>query len=165
MLHTQSKPTIAAVSHLATWPPAYPSPLLLLFSPFFFLLPHHGHFLCSLLLPVIISLPTFLTLRLFFPSLYSLCPLDVTCFFHLSFLLSSLLPYLFQSQSIHTPKEKQGPDEHREAGTNRSIDLPTHPLLCPSDRQQKTKCLLSETLPISFLPHPDTSLLHCLPHC
>ncbi|TNN65194.1 hypothetical protein EYF80_024601 [Liparis tanakae] len=37
-------------------------------------------------------------------------------------------------QSIHSPREKYGSDEHGEPGTNQSIDPSTYPLLCPSDR-------------------------------
>lgn len=86
--------------------------------------------------------------------------LDFTCSRHLS---SPFHPFFcsFLSQSICTPREKQGSDEHGEAGTNQSIDLSMYPVLCPSDRQQKTKCLLSETFPISFPPYPFP--LHCPP--
>lgn len=82
---------------------------------------------------------------LFFFTLYSL---DFTCLFPPP---PSLHPFLIQS--IHTPRERYGSDEHREPGTNQSIDLSTYPSRCRSDRQQKTKCLLSETFPISFYPH------------
>lgn len=127
-------------------------------------LPHHHYILHPLLPPIIICLSAFLTLQLSccFSVLYSL---DFTCFLHLS---SPFHPFFFSflSQLVHTPREKHGPDEHGEAGTNQSIDLSTYPLLCPSDRQQKTKCLLSETFPISFpTPSPShPSPLHCPPY-
>lgn len=158
----QSKPpTISAVIYLRTWPSAHPNPLSLLFSPFagsltptpplvFLSITPSYHHVC---------LSAFLTPQL------SCCGsalyfLDFTCSCHLS---SPFNPFFcsFLSQSIYTPREKQGSDEHGEAGTNQSIDLSMYPVLCPSDRQQKTKCLLSETFPISFSPYPFP--LHCPP--
>lgn len=99
------------------------------------------------------------TLLLIFCSLFP--------WFHL-FLPPLLPPFIpssiFFSKSFHTPREKHRFDKHWESGTNQSIDLSMYPLLCPYDCQQKTKCLLSETFPISFLPPPHPSPLHCLPH-
>lgn len=127
-------------------------------------LPHHRYFLHPLLPLIIIRLSAFLTPQLSccFSTLYSL---DFTCLFlpsnHPS---SSLLSFFFSflRPSIHSPREKYGSDEHGEPGTNQSIDLSMYPSLCPSDRQQKTKCLLSETFPISFSLHP-TSLCCTIP--
>lgn len=155
-------PTTSAVVYLCTWPSANPNPLSLLFSPFTFYFPptpllfspsitpsHHHPSVCF---------PDSSTLLLFyfFLTLYSL---DFACLFPPP---PSLHPFLIQS--IHTPRERYGSDEHGEPGTNQSIDLSTYPSRCPSDRQQKTKCLLSETFPISFCPHlsPLRSTFH--PH-
>lgn len=117
-------------------------------------LPHHRYFLHPLLPPIIIRLSAFQTLQLSCCFFYSLLP-----WFHLSVSsLQSPLLLLFNLsyflQSIHSPREKYGSDEHGEPGTNQSIDLSMYPSLSSSDRQQKTKCLLSETFPISFFPHP-----------
>lgn len=66
----------------------------------------------------------------------------------------------FCTSSSHFSRDKHM-SEQGEAGTNQSIDLSTYPLKCPSDRQQKTKCLSSETL--SPPPHHSASLsLHLL---
>lgn len=83
-------------------------------------------------------LTTFYSLdfNLFLPPL-----LPLLILFYLLFLCLSPTP---------SPGEVRGPDEHREAGTNQSIDLSTYPSLCSTDCQQKTKCLLSETFPISL---------------
>lgn len=99
----------------------------------------------------------------FFPLLFT--PLiSLVCFLLPINPLPSLHPFFFSSlsQSVHTPREKCGSDEHGEPGTNQSIDLSMYPSLCSSDRQQKTKCLLSETFPISFDPLPSPS--HYPPH-
>lgn len=89
-----------------------------------------------------------------FSTLYSL---DFYLFLPPPLPLSSLL--IFLRVYLSPPLwEAHGPDEHREAGTNQSIDLSTYPSLCSTDRQQKTKCLLSETFPIS-LPHPPSPRL------
>lgn len=156
MSPTQSTPpTISAVVYLRSW--SYPNPLPLLFllfaisftpTPSLFspsITPSHHHHLS-------VCLSDFSALVLFFYSL--------STWFHLyaspSSQPSSLPPYIlsFWTQSIHTSREKYRSDEHGEPGTNQSIDLSTYPSVCPSDRQQKTKCLLSETFPIFFYSHP-----------
>lgn len=87
------------------------------------------------------------TVLLFFPLTISVCFSS-----HRPSFFSS--PFLF-SPHILCPRGKYGSDEHEEPGTNQSIDPSMNPLLCASDRQQKTKCLLSETFPVSLyaLPH------------
>lgn len=62
-----------------------------------------------------------------------------------------LSPPLLSKPPPPSPGEVRGPDEHREAGTNQSIDLSTYPSRRSTDRQHKTKCLLSKTFPISLL--------------
>lgn len=155
MSPTQSTPpTISAGVYLRTWPSAYPNPLPLLFSPFAVSLPPTPSLFSPSITPShhhpSVCFPDSSTLLLFF--FFTLYSLDFTCLFppsnHPSFSSSSLL--LFFSP----PREKYGSDEHGEPGTNQSIDLSMYPSLCPSDRQQKTKCLLSETFPISFFPSP-----------
>lgn len=108
-----------------------------------FCLPRHPH-------P---SVPVSSTLKLFF--------LQFTCFTLLArLLLPPLLPHpasvpLFAPQG-RSLMNTESPEQ---------ISLLIHqmyPSIHPSDRQQKTKCLLSETFPISF-SSPSTPLL-CLPH-
>lgn len=76
------------------------------------------------------------------PAVYLLVMPLVSLVFSTSLLLSSLF------ESVYPQPE----GEARVWRTNQSIDWSMYPLLCPSDRQQKTKCLLSETFSFPVCP-------------
>lgn len=161
--HLHSQPLLSsAVIYLHTCPSAYPNPFLAFLSLF----PSHTVTILSIhySLPSssVCLLPDSSTLLVFFYSLLPWFHLSVSSFQSPLLLLFIPSSFLFFSPSIHSPGEKYGSDEHGEPGTNQSIDPSMYPSLCPSDRQQKTKCLLSKTFPISFYPH--SSPLHYPPH-
>lgn len=147
--------TTFAVICLHTWPSVYPNPLPFLFSPFTVSFPP-----TTLLFSSVIHLSIFLTPQLFCSFFHSLLTWFHLCFIFSSPLLLFILPS-FVFQSFHRSLRERYRSELGKPGTNQSIDLSMYPSLYPSDRQQKTKCLLRETFPISFLPHP--CLLHYPP--
>lgn len=138
-----------------------PCPLLTICSPF----PSHTMAISPSITPSYhhpsVYFPYSSTLMLFF---YSLLP-----WFHLSisFFQSALL-HLFIPSSflfwvlLSTPQGRGMGLMNMESPEQISLSICRYTSLCPSDRQQKTKCLLSETFLISFYPHP--SPLHYPPH-